>query len=371
MTNAVRLNDQKFQETSDDILDQKQISEKAATQIPDHRIPGETENMAKAQEVLQRAISPNLRNLEREQALQDQIKAAKTAEEKFPLVKDLFKLKTEAFKSTGESIEEFSAEALGHLRQNGTTVYDYGNDFKNKITSLCFNLCDLSQQQFNKNSLQSPALQLFELEKTTGFSLFGPFLLLKEFQHDFNLLHHAFHHDPATMEPLYWNHVVPHFHKILNFLENEKKLPTLIFDTLKKGTDILNLCSKVFSTSKPGYDPFHQFFPLIVKYFPQQKAELIFKDRVKNVQKIEKSIQWINLHCKAAEILATTDLNKAIDYLTVAENELKNQFWTYPFPFNNPEIEKKRKEAKARIEQAYNTILIEAVEHIKKAKTQF
>lgn len=352
MVTNIEVSNRGIHEISPDMLNREINLENLS--LATHNIESnvDSESLLKAEESFHRATAPNLRNLDREQALEDQIKASKTAEEKFPLVKELFKLKIEAFKNTGACLEDFCYDVWIHYKQNRNTSYDYEDDLKNTIKKLYFSLRSLSFEQYKKNSVQSPALQIFELEKETGFILFGPFLLLNELEHDFYLIHQAFHDNPTQMEPLYWNHVVPHFNKIFTYLENEQYPPTLIGLILKKCNHILNLCNKVFSTSKPGYDPFHHFFPLIVKYFPEQEAELIFKDRVKNLEKLEKSLQWINLHCQASELLASTDLNRALGYLNVAEKEVENQLWTYPYPFNNRGIEQKQKQGQARIEQA-------------------
>jgi hypothetical protein len=347
-------------EPKDQLLSDRKIEKKTASINVDQTRTGNTEILFKAQEALQRATVPNLKQLDREQTLKTKIDAAKTAHDKFLLVKELFKLKVEALKNSGVSIEEFSTEH----RKTWWYLFaktSYKDPLKNEIIKTYEQLRVLVQELCKEGSLDSPALQFYELEKETGFSDLGAFLLMKEVEHTFNLLKYAYQQKNfALMQQLYWSHFVPNFKKILGYLESDKKDPESNQMVIEVAADILDLCKNGFATANPNEHPFVPFLKIILKYVSLEDAELFFNEQFKGLNPLDKIVRWIDLHCQAAEILAPTNLDRANHHLKAALIETESKLWAFRFSFNKTAIQQKKQEALARIARAKETVNVYA-----------
>lgn len=381
-----------------DILTQEQAPERGATQIPDHLIAGETENMAKAQEALQRATSPNLQNLQKEQALQDQIKAAKTAEEKFAVTVELFKFKVENLKKAGLSIHDLTTQVEDQflkLLNSKMPVYPYklfeyleatfkfikeyhfegeNADLKNSLLDTYKDLLNLGNDRVELAKLNffypsSPCIQVFELENTTGISVLGTLLLLKECFFLFEIISKISKKTNLITR--------------MRFIKNFKKLASMqlprILQTViqfEKGpykkicalliNFYLNLATiETFSSHfgiflhclKETQSPFTTHIQLFEKCAHPNLIQKYLDQQSYYLKTAQEAYEWIDHLCQIAETLAISLPERAQFYLQMAETERKNKLWAYPFSCNKKIIEQKQQEALERITKAKNKIL--------------
>ncbi len=335
---------------------------------------GDSEKRMKFEELLHRASSPNLSNLDRELVLKIQLDGRLNLKQQFPLLIELFKIKVQALKNAGISPEEFAAQIKSwaesnvlpeldkepELKENGgmalsllllllQTVDNIDlprfSGFDGDQTELKKELCVLAMGLFTTaDSLSKPffstsntSLQLFDLEKETGFALFESNLLCKELRRILNL-------DTGW----FLKNITP-LQKTLSHLENEGRFERI--------TQIVNQRLSTLASREDSL----QVLPYIIKYTSPEKLETYFKDRFEKFSKLshnwwKNSLRSVELHCEAAEMIAPLDKQKAQDYLAQAEKEMKDKLRAHFFSLNRTSIEQRRLQAEKRIAEAKKNI---------------
>lgn len=344
-------------EVQDDLPKQEipaQVEERLAA-------PGESESRMKAEEALQKAMLPNLRALDREQKIMAQLEVVTSLQARFLLLKELFKIKVEEFKKSGESFEKFVKEVRDLFNSNEPNIETLFKgpqaNLKRDLYTLYIQMGAVADEMKDKfYSYNSPFLKLYELELETGYTVGQTALLaIEQLSHREMLKKFASSSFFGAVKSVdfYWNVVIPDTLKILEHLEksgDEEMLKRSMKGQVMGFFEIFKV--KFFQDRVEGKDPLVLFFPYIVKYESLDKIKSYFDVRYKDLSHAERTYLWIDLHCQAAELLASIDAQKSSQYLKQAKMIRDNDLWAYPFSFRRGEIEAKAQLAQARIEEA-------------------
>ncbi len=347
-----------FFDRKDDLPQEK--VEAVVTQ--EHTAPGVSENRMKAEEALQRATSPNLRILEREQEIKAKIKITSSPTQRFTLLKEIFQMKVQAFTQDGGSIENFADETRSYKGKTGADLEPLFSGTQRGLKKDLFTIYAfmyLTSESMPRFSTQYPYkslfLELYQLEEDTGFRLAGTGLLISEAKSLLKGMIKLFENNSSEsdLKKFYWDLMYPDTLKIFQHLEKGGNIDLLKIAVSLNGMaffkpDIYHL----FSTTSEGKDPLVDFLPYIVKYGSLEAIKPYCDDRFKDLSEVEQAYQWIDLCCKAAEILAPINQKKSAEYLDQARKEKEAKLWAYPFYPYRAEIEAKAKLATARIEAA-------------------
>ncbi len=337
--------------------------EAAQQETQPQALPGESEKKLKASEDMHRALAPNLRNLDREQEIQIQLTTALFPQTRFSLFSELLKIKLKEFEKQGGSVSELAQEMHVFIEKKTPLTEAFTEELKQGICKIYAGLVDtafLGHKLSETIPYQSFFLQLFELEKETGFEVSGKMLLMQECIVLKNIcLKKAngiiLHVDLLGVRKFYSETVFPTMLKILPYMEKggeqEDLQMSLKFIISMMHIDLL--ADKELPTIDQSIDPLIHFLPYIVKYSSLEKIEEYFNIRYKDLSEIDKAYLWIDLNCQAAEILASIDPNKSHEYLEKAQKEKDSKLWAYPFSTKRSTILAKANEAAARIEAAH------------------
>ncbi|MCB1110345.1 MAG: hypothetical protein KDK64_05140, partial [Chlamydiia bacterium] len=140
------------------------------------------EEQQRTQEIFQRAIQPNLRDLDREMELKIRIDATRSPQARFPLLQELIELKAKAFAHTGCSLEEYAKECQKRLEEPSISVVfeGPGKEVKAELFALYALLVGLASNMKNASKFGSypcPFIKIYEMEKSLGFEIMGNTLL--------------------------------------------------------------------------------------------------------------------------------------------------------------------------------------------------
>ena len=284
------------------------------------------------------------------------VQELKNGPEQFHSLVKLFKEKIEELKQAGGSPQELSMQIQDSTSKK--TDYSFESDLQRSIGTLALQLKLLAGQiQETKNPLRtyqyiSSYLELFELGKETGF-LMDPNLLKLQVEHYISMLDMLIRVSPRnTKESLvyqfYWETVVPNLQKILLCLEQEND-GEAVKEILTSHLEFLLAIDFLLGFPYGNEELLITLLPYIAKYVSLAGTEETFMWRRFHLPEWERDYQWIDLHCKAAEIVAPSDRKKAQEYLLKAEEEMK-------YIFLGGGSEQKQKEAFARIENVKATL---------------
>ena len=143
--------------------------------------------------------------------------------------------------------------------------------------------------------------------------------------------------------------VLPDFQKIVFYLEQAEDIESIKL-LMPIYIAIISLPLVLFfSTQNGAQDPLISSFPHLAKYATFESLRGYFDKRFAFLPSRDKAYQWVDLCCRAAEIVAPTDRNKALGYLAKAQKEVESQLWHYCFSPDSAAIKQKRREALARL----------------------
>lgn len=316
------------------------------------------------QENLQRVISKNLRELDREVAIKTLLESEISPAQKIPLLKELFKIKLETFNKTGLSLEVFLGECKQQLALNPPDFDHFftgeGSAIKMEVFTIYLLLLHELAQSVKtgfSETYHCPLLQLYELEKETGFSCVGTSLLVKEFEILCEILMELMEGrwlgaDILNSKQFYWGIFLPSHQKILALSEKESSME--FFDTNVQSLIPLFFSpqmAKLFPIPDGGIDPSVELLPYIVKYLDIEQIKVSFYLRNADMNEWGKALKWVDLYCQGAEILIPVDPDKAKAYVEGAKTYVEKTFWAYPFSPNQKAWSESKEKALDRIKE--------------------
>ncbi len=339
--------------------------EDAQQEAQPQALSGESEKKLKASEDMHRALSPNLRNLNREQEIQAELTIAVFPQTRFSLYSELLKIKLKEFEKQGGSVSELAQEMHSFIEKKVPLEEAFSEGLKQEICKIYAELIEtafLGHKLSKAIPYQPFCLQLFELEKETGFELSGKMLLMQEclvlkdiyFNKAKGIISLTHIHDMSGVRKFYSETVFPAIMKILPYMEKGGEKEDLQM-SLKFVISMMCIdlsAGKELPTIDESNDPLIHFLPYIVKYSSLSEIDKYFNERYKDRSEIDKAYLWIDLNCQAAEILASIDPNKSHEYLEKAQKEKDSKLWAYPFSTKRSTIQAKANEAATRIEAA-------------------
>ncbi|NGX51624.1 MAG: hypothetical protein K1060chlam2_01497 [Chlamydiae bacterium] len=365
------------------LADQNQ--EEFVTSALPHAKRGESEDRMKEEEALVIELSPNLRTMKQAEGINAKIKEAEAKLSRldytgndYLVLDELFQLNVDLFKTQVHLLED-----RGILPQDFVEKVKEFMDDKSKEVSFQEPNKQLKSEAFSTfimlillaNWLQIPAVktqsiygnhyfELYKLEEDLGWIIDGALHLTMQHQVHKQIFDNIM--EKAQFSKIDLERgitfvtiaVFNGYQQILPYLEgkgyyeNQTVLQRILGWCFTK-----NLLEYVdFSLIGEKKDPLITFFPFLVKYGSLDKIEDYFNDRFKNLSGWEKAYKWIDLHCQAAEILASRNPEKAISYLDKAKEEVRDKLWTTFFTSNKSQWDEKYKIAMERIAQVRNQL---------------
>lgn len=275
----------------------------------------------KINELIDKVLTPP--HLSRADMTKVQLQTASTDYEKLALLTVLFKTKVDAAKQAGLSpqacIEEFRQAASQKMFLTGEN-----SDLKNELAVLQMGINDTGNKIYLKRDISS-CIDLLNLKAETGvsFDINSKDALITCAEPYAKIFKHKIGDHKGEAWAFYETVTQPNFHKVLDYLEKEgdreriQKVFNLYISCLTPEFDVWKSLFK-------GQCPIARALPYIAKYGSLDQVELLHQ--LRKWRSWEKAHHWIDLQCRAAEILASTDLAKAQQYIAKAEKDLKEKF---------------------------------------------
>jgi hypothetical protein len=313
--------------------------------------PAESKKILEANEAMYKALVPNLRRLMREEIFNAKLEKTKDPIKRFYLIGGVLRLKVEAFKQEGGSLEELAEEMKPRIAdKNFLPLEGKHSELKEEIFRCYASLMKLA---YEMNAASSHFLKLYELEKEIGLVILGTPLLVLE-----ALAYEQVRQDRDFFDLYRFlsNTALPNWQKIISYLEQENEIAVLeqLINTYIKSVFTQSNLKERLSWMIDDFHPtlLNQAMPYIVKYGAFDSLRKPFDEMAKPFYSWDKAYLWIDMNCQAAEIVAAKEPNKAAGYLAEAEKEMHDQLWSYYFSPVKKVIADKRKEAEERIAAA-------------------
>ncbi|NGX51623.1 MAG: hypothetical protein K1060chlam2_01496 [Chlamydiae bacterium] len=356
---------------------------------------GESEERMRAEESLNRELTPNLRDMVREERVKDEINEVKSkilnvgsGVETYSLIEALFELNMKLFKIQIPLLvsQDFANETnqliakISHSSEEIDAELKYEPSYTYCMLLLCANeLASLAA--FSALPYGNHYLKLYNLEVETECKILGTELLvLQILAHQsvvgiflkplLELSKDPKKNDSQEMESLVTTTslkakkfaeeaVFPGTQQILHALRergNPEALTKFILSyVLFFHFSKISLATMGSSFPNSERDPLIAFLPFVVEHASLDKIGLYFNERFESLPEWERAYKWIDLHCQAAEILINNP-KRALAFLDRAKNEVKNTLWTTFFTSNKSMWDEKYKMAMARIAQIRSQI---------------
>ncbi len=321
--------------------------------------PSATQARMAAEESLQVAITPNLRQMSRAEEILRRLNTAPPLSEKFDLLTELFAIDLGSYRASGGDIEKFVQPFKENLLKKGKEAQQFLEGLGqaerslfstyNKLAQLLHDLNCREHLALSERLSEDPyryyALELMKLEETLNCPILGIELARKQ-------LSYFAHRMPRKLNTregreFYWKALVPGFHQCLTLLEGKTEKSFLIYFKLLLHDGFV----KFYPWSEEKPDLVELFFPLLLRYNALELLKGRFEERHKDLPAWETAFQWVELHVKAAKFLAPTDSRKAIFYLDEAQMLTEETLWGYPM-ISSEKWNEKREEALAMIAEA-------------------
>lgn len=249
---------------------------------------------------------------------------------------------------------------------------DKNRDLQTELAIIYIDMLYSAEKSMYLNngfSCGSPLTQLFELEQETGYIVI-----------DFRLVHQAMilhailsgaliekaisssfqPPDELALKQLVEGQSIIEMKKILDLCEKQGDLDgieTAIYIAL---IDIaLNIGFSVVYKQITVQEQLNNLAPLlpyVIKHHSLEVLDDYFKGPFSRLSAWDRAYHWIDLHCQAAEILATSNPQKSAEHLAKAEKMRDQELWSLPLSFNKSAIANRRQEANIRIEKAREVI---------------
>jgi exonuclease VII small subunit len=297
-----------------------------------HEQEGQAPVTSQLSDILKRTLSPDLKNLEREEVLKIKLSAPRLNLNQKGSAIELFMLKIEAAKQAGINLEEFAKEAREVIDNKGRLcVEGPQGQLKAELIGAYVKL----SRGFNDRSPKSD-LQLFELEKASGFPVGGVRLLERAFTQILETSNTVVEFEKG----------VELVHKIIKHLE-EANQTSLIIEKL----NLFVRAAKVGWQVRDVIIP--QFAPYIVRgnidEFVEKGRQWVLNN-YSDKPRWQFAYQLARHHCDAADIYVLIDQKTAQEHLQKAEKEINDHLWSYRFSWNRTAIEDRKKLAQDHLD---------------------
>jgi hypothetical protein len=314
-----------------------------------------------AKEAEYKALAANLFLFLREQDLNRGLSQIKDPVMRLVCLSNLLEVKIELYKRAGGSVAELVKEYQ----------MDKPSEPGQEICQLYTTLLEEAQKITKPDKYCAPFLRLYELEQRSGLVINGKTLLIHQAEKLAEIKSKMWN---ALCDENYYIRIgelsnfqsfilqicIPTLQQLLKYAENEKdpivmrRLLDRYMDTPLKYEQfrkilyswILSLDERFFFYINRWDAPFNFIFPYLVKYGSLNEAKDYFNSRW--TCSWERAYKWVDLCCQAAEI----NPEKAKEYVSLAEKEVKQQLMPYLFSWNRKAILQKQKEANERIAAA-------------------